>query len=732
MGVKGLLQKLGDGLQRRNIFVDCRGQTVGIDGNVWFYELGRRHLGDWRHARWEPIVAAFIERAAFLLASGITPVFVFDGAPVPAKKEEHERRAARRAQATEKFLKEVVGDGNESAAVHVTWDLVSACIDALRDKGFAYFVAPYEGDGQLAHLCREGVVDAVFTVDSDLIVLGCKRTYLKVNFWTGSAELADLDALPLRTLPATGPWTLRALMKRDGALPVLRTYAVLAGCDYDTKAKGVGPATALEFIEEHGTNLQAIAKACETAPPGWYALLQKGIECFVDPVVYHVGEGKQQCLSSARTSRGRGHLGTCAPDGQARERALGLITPTSDHREVVRVRRHPVKTFARDSLDPTCLEFHMVEGAVLPYGDPHGDERTAPPRAPCDVNSDEVKKNDVSALKRWLQTRGLPAPHNPDKSKLVRCVVAHLEKEKGQMAKGEMIYLRDPDGGSLHTYIARLRERTFPQLDPKFRAPTKTAEGWERDPKVISRECPVLQDCLIQAYYMAKSEAINKKVLAAAHKRMVNRSAFPSLRFHDAISPNAGDCETDERLCWVHCYVPASMKAKDYAVSVALRYIPAKKDTPKLVYDIVSIRCDCVAGAQGEYGYCVHGATVLLILNNLSREGEMMQHYVPVTSMQCKWNMPTQGEAYDVTKPVACMPITKDVASKPVKRNCAARSESAKRAKFVAHTDEDLRNNDPTIETRVAAMEKLCDIIRKDLGGKCAYEVQWLPDEVEL
>jgi 5'-3' exonuclease len=114
MGVKGLLQKLGDGLQRRNIFVDCRGQTVGIDGNVWFYELGRRHLGDWRHARWEPIVAAFIERAAFLLASGITPVFVFDGAPVPAKKEEHERRAARRAQATEKFLKEVVGDENES------------------------------------------------------------------------------------------------------------------------------------------------------------------------------------------------------------------------------------------------------------------------------------------------------------------------------------------------------------------------------------------------------------------------------------------------------------------------------------------------------------------------------------------------------------------------------------------------------------------------------------------
>jgi hypothetical protein len=100
--------------------------------------------------------------------------------------------------------------------------------------------------------------------------------------------------------------------------------------------------------------------------------------------------------------------------------------------------------------------------------------------------------------------------------------------------------------------------------------------------------------------------------------------------------------------------------------------------------------------------------------------------------MQCKWNMPTQGEAYDVTNPVACMPITKDVASKPVKRNCAARLESAKRAKFVAHTDEDLRNNDPTIATRVAAMEKLCDIIQKDLGGKCAYEVQWLPDEVEL
>lgn len=34
-------------------------------------------------------------------------------------------------------------------------------------------VAPYEADAQLAYLVREKLVDAVCTIDSDLVVFGC-------------------------------------------------------------------------------------------------------------------------------------------------------------------------------------------------------------------------------------------------------------------------------------------------------------------------------------------------------------------------------------------------------------------------------------------------------------------------------------------------------------------------------------------------------------------------------
>ena len=39
MGVKDLIKHLDGGLHWRNIFVDCRGQTVAIDTHVWLHEI---------------------------------------------------------------------------------------------------------------------------------------------------------------------------------------------------------------------------------------------------------------------------------------------------------------------------------------------------------------------------------------------------------------------------------------------------------------------------------------------------------------------------------------------------------------------------------------------------------------------------------------------------------------------------------------------------------------------
>ena len=234
-------------------------------------------------------------------------------------------------------------------------------------------------------------------------------------------------------------------MKKHGALDVLRTYAVLAGCDYDTKGARVGPAHALNLMNAHGTKLEAIVDdGWADSPVGWLDKLRKGVECFVNPVVYHVSgkmANKQRCLGSGRSSGNNAHLGSCCPDSQARARALGLITPSSGGRDFVLVERQPVETVASDGLDPTYLEFRMVGGAVLRHGDPHGDTRRDPPRAPRDVVFTDVAQNSVEDLTRWLRTRGLPKPSGGPKEALIESVFDHFRKEKRSIWEGEVVFL---------------------------------------------------------------------------------------------------------------------------------------------------------------------------------------------------------------------------------------------------------------------------------------------------
>ena len=203
MGVNDLFKHIKPHMKHVNIFVDCRGQTVGVDGHVWLHQFAFNEARSRSAGDNTPIVKAFVQRARYLIQNSITPVFVFDGARLPAKQLTDKARAERRAKDLlepemldgEDVLLDSTANAAIRAAVSINWDLVSATIDGLRKAGFAYFVAPYEGDSQLAHLSQAGVVDSVFTIDSDLIVLGCKRTYVKIEYWNGGALRVDLDDL---------------------------------------------------------------------------------------------------------------------------------------------------------------------------------------------------------------------------------------------------------------------------------------------------------------------------------------------------------------------------------------------------------------------------------------------------------------------------------------------------------------------------------------------------------
>ena len=484
---------------------------------------------------------------------------------------------------------------------------------------------------------------------------------------------------------------------------------MLAGCDYDTKLRGVGPKTAIELMRTHGTNLEAIAGAKPGAPADWAAKLQKGVDCFRDPIVYDDVAMKQRCLSSARGSATRTYLGTACPPGQARDRALGLITPDSGARDVVRVEREPYGNIARGDLEPGWLTFKMVEGSKLPMM--------------------PVAENSVPTLKRFLKTRSHPAS-GVNKPDLVLQIEQLLELEKQNKARGHWVRLRDPDGGSLHTYLRDRLGRRFPHLNGEHPAPPYDSAEWITGIDKIAEVCPVLQRITMLIFYGDRMRGVKElpKVLKDGYQRMVNRRGH-QLRFHPAVSGGDG-------VCWFQCDIPASMKPLPYKVTLAMEYMERMEEeeeefelpaTLRLATRILNVRCSCPAGADGNSPHCIHGAALLWIIRNLPREDEVAKPHVPCTSKLCRWIIPSEGEAYDVRKPVAYMPITRDDPSKPFKRYHPSRSEEAQRAKYVPYTPNDARNNVRDAPTRVAAMAKLCEVIKGDLdGAPCAYDRQWL------
>ena len=122
-----------------------------------------------------------------LLQNKVTPVVVLDGQPLPMKSRiDTSRRKARelsRAKAEEhlrngdyRFAKQKFAE-----SVAITRDIKYALIEELRKLGITYYVAPFEADAQLGFLAKQGHVDFVISEDSDLVLFGVRRLFLKMD-----------------------------------------------------------------------------------------------------------------------------------------------------------------------------------------------------------------------------------------------------------------------------------------------------------------------------------------------------------------------------------------------------------------------------------------------------------------------------------------------------------------------------------------------------------------------
>jgi exonuclease 1 len=127
-------------------------------------------------------------------------VVVFDGGKLKMKKGVESDRSGKRKEAR-KEAEAALKRGDEklamrkfSESIDITPTMAHTLILALRELKVEYYVAPYEADAQLAYLYKCGMVDAVFTEDSDLLAFGVKRVFFKMDN-LGCGQEIDLNHL---------------------------------------------------------------------------------------------------------------------------------------------------------------------------------------------------------------------------------------------------------------------------------------------------------------------------------------------------------------------------------------------------------------------------------------------------------------------------------------------------------------------------------------------------------
>eukprot|EP01103_Thecamoeba_quadrilineata_P005916 TRINITY_DN1565_c2_g1_i1.p1 TRINITY_DN1565_c2_g1~~TRINITY_DN1565_c2_g1_i1.p1 ORF type:complete len:686 (+),score=183.40 TRINITY_DN1565_c2_g1_i1:85-2142(+) len=190
-----------------------------------------------------------LDRVKMMKQLNITPVLVFDGAPLPIKGGTNEERRINRAANKEKGL-DYLRNGNTHLAnkhfqrsVSITPEMSARLIRALEKQRVEYIVAPYEADAELAYLSRSGYVHSVISEDSDLLAYGCERVLFKMDR-AGNGQEIELARLGETTQPSF----------KHFSHDMFRRTCILAGCDYLPSIKGLGIAKAHTIVKKYQTS----------------------------------------------------------------------------------------------------------------------------------------------------------------------------------------------------------------------------------------------------------------------------------------------------------------------------------------------------------------------------------------------------------------------------------------------------------------------------------------------
>ena len=149
------------------------------------------------------------------------------------------RREFSKKRATELLRRGQVNEARNfiTQSIDVTHKMALEVIKECRKIGVDCVVAPYEADAQMAYFCIMKMAQVVITEDSDLIVFGCDKVFLKLDL-QGCGVLISSDKINI----------CMKLHPNVYSFEKFRHMCILSGCDYLQNLHGIGLKRALKFI----------------------------------------------------------------------------------------------------------------------------------------------------------------------------------------------------------------------------------------------------------------------------------------------------------------------------------------------------------------------------------------------------------------------------------------------------------------------------------------------------
>lgn len=264
MGVDGLLQclrKLTPLAFRTSTLAEFAGKRMAIDASLVLhlnsYGLAEVCMEESSEINMEKLKTLWetrsLKQLAGFIESGITPVYVFDGkatslksGTITARKEQTQNQKHKLVQMIQNLeviektgmVKDsIVQRSNINKQIARTfklpYDFVKDFQKTLHNIGIPVWKAKQEADQLMAAMYLEGIVDVIYSSDSDLLIDGCDLLRQKSENNERTYELICYKTV-IETLGLT----------RD----MFVEWAIRCGTDYNKREPNVGPMRSLEKV----------------------------------------------------------------------------------------------------------------------------------------------------------------------------------------------------------------------------------------------------------------------------------------------------------------------------------------------------------------------------------------------------------------------------------------------------------------------------------------------------